>query len=93
MQAGPQSQWQSSHSKVIIMLYSPRVSAGQRAALLFCSSVESASFEDVEELVAEFRVLHRIGPHHHIVSLLGAVICNGETVRCEVLGVVRCGVS
>ena len=55
--------------------------------LVFCSSVESASFEDVEELVAEFKMLHRIGPHHHIVSLLGAVICNGETVKCGV----RCG--
>ena len=40
--------------------------------------VEKACFEDVEELVAEFRMLHRIGSHCHIVSLVGAVICKGE---------------
>ena len=45
--------------------------------------VEKACFEDVEELVAEFRMLHRIGSHCHIVSLVGAVICKGE-VECGV---------
>lgn len=54
-------------------------------AWVFCSSVESASFEDVEELVAEFKMLHRIGPHYHIVSLVGAVICNGEAEWCSVV--------
>ena len=33
-------------------------------------------------------MLHRIGPHHHIVCLVGAVICNGEAVWCGV----ECGV-